>query len=49
VAAIRSDEYPVAARRPRNSLLDNAKVFRTFGVALGHWRDGLAAVSDALH
>jgi dTDP-4-dehydrorhamnose reductase len=49
VVAIRSDEYPVAARRPKNSLLDNAKTLKTFDVALGHWRDGLATIMRAMH
>ena len=44
VTAIRSDEYPAAARRPRNSRLDNARLHATFGVALPEWRDGLAEV-----
>jgi dTDP-4-dehydrorhamnose reductase len=48
VVAIRSDEYPVAAPRPKNSRLDNAKAAATFGVALPDWRDGLAAVLRAL-
>ena len=49
VVAIRSDEYPVAARRPKNSLLDNSKIGATFGVALPDWRQGLAAVLAAIH
>lgn len=44
VVAIASDEYPVAARRPKNSLLDNSKLGATFGIALPDWRDGLATV-----
>jgi dTDP-4-dehydrorhamnose reductase len=49
VLAIRSDEYPVAARRPKNSLLDNSKVGATFGTALPDWRQGMAAVLAAIH
>jgi dTDP-4-dehydrorhamnose reductase len=48
VAAIRSDEYPAAARRPRNSLLDNSKLGAAFDVALPDWRQGLAAVLAAI-
>ena len=48
VVAIRSDEYPAAARRPRNSLLDNSKIGATFDVALPDWRQGLAAVLAAI-
>jgi dTDP-4-dehydrorhamnose reductase len=49
VRAIRSDDYPTATRRPKNSRLDNAKLAATFGVALAGWRDGLAAVLRAVH
>jgi len=49
VLKIRSDEYAAAARRPRNSLLDNAKVGAAFGIALPDWRQGLAAVLAAIH
>ena len=46
---VSSGEYAAAARRPGNSLLDNAKVFKAFGIALGDWRNGLAAVMQAMH
>ena len=49
VLAIGSHEYPVAARRPKNSLLDNSKLGATFGIALPDWRDGLATVMRAMH
>jgi dTDP-4-dehydrorhamnose reductase len=49
IAAIRSDEYPAAARRPKNSLLDNSKIGATFDVELPDWRQGLAAVLAAIH
>ena len=49
VHAIRSDEYPAAARRPKNSLLDNSKFVGAFGFALSDWREGLAAVVRAMH
>lgn len=49
IVPIRTDEFPVAARRPKNSLLDNSKLFITFGVALPDWRQGLAAVLAAIH
>jgi dTDP-4-dehydrorhamnose reductase len=45
---IRSDEYPTAARRPKNSRLSNAKLAATFGLALPDWREGLGAVLRAL-
>jgi dTDP-4-dehydrorhamnose reductase len=49
VLAIRSDEYPAAARRPKNSLLDNGRLRSDFGIALADWREGLAAVLRAVH
>src|SRR6185436_17616937 len=48
LAAIRSDEYPAAAKRPKNSLLDNSKLRATFDVELPDWRQGLAAVLAAI-
>ena len=49
VLAIRSDEYPVAAKRPKNSMLDNTKLGAAFGIALPDWRQGMAAVLAAVH
>ena len=49
LVAIRSDEYPVAARRPKNSLLDNGKIGAAFGIALPDWRQSLAAVLAAIN
>ena len=49
LVAIRSDEYPVAAKRPKNSLLDNSKIRAAFGVAMPDWRQSLAAVLAAIH
>ena len=48
VVAIRSEEYPTAARRPRNSLLDNSRLREAFGVSLAPWEEGLAEVPFAL-
>lgn len=49
VTAIRSGEYPTAAKRPKNSLLDNGKIGAELGIALPGWRQGLAAVLAAIH
>ncbi len=49
LVAIRSDEFPVAARRPKNSLLDNSKIGAAFGVAMPDWRQSLAAILAAIH
>lgn len=52
VVPIASSEYPVAAARPANSLLSNAKLRDTFGFSLGEWSAGLnqclAAPSQAI-
>jgi dTDP-4-dehydrorhamnose reductase len=48
LTAIRSDEYPAAAQRPKNSRLDNSKTAATFNVALADWREGLSAVLRAV-
>jgi len=42
VIPIASDDYPTAARRPRNSRLSNEKLRRDFGVALPSWEASLA-------
>jgi dTDP-4-dehydrorhamnose reductase len=39
---ISSEQYPTPARRPRYSVLANAKLQRAFGVAMPDWKDGLA-------
>ena len=41
-------EYPTAARRPLNSLLDNGKFERTFGFRLGDWETATASVLQEL-
>jgi dTDP-4-dehydrorhamnose reductase len=44
VRAIRSEEYPASVVRPKNSVLDNARLRAAFGVSLPDWREGLRAV-----
>ena len=38
---IRTEEYPTAARRPKNSVLDNGKFIKTFGFAMPPWERAL--------
>ncbi len=38
---IPSHEYPTPAARPKNSVLSNAKLYETFDLAAGEWRDNL--------
>jgi dTDP-4-dehydrorhamnose reductase len=49
IVPIRSDEYPVAARRPLNSVLSNQKFERAFGFRLGSWREALAEALHEIH
>jgi len=49
VRAIRSEEYATRAARPKNSVLDNARLKAAFGVSLAHWRDALPAVMASIH
>lgn len=41
---IPSKDYPSAARRPRNSLLDNSRLQQSFGIVLADWRTQLREV-----
>jgi len=47
LSAISSSEYRTAARRPRNSVLDNGKLARQLGLRLPSWQQGLDAVVGA--
>jgi dTDP-4-dehydrorhamnose reductase len=38
---IASSEYPLPARRPRNSVLSNAKLNTRIGIALPDWSSAL--------
>ncbi len=39
---IATEDYPTPARRPANSRLNCAKLARTYGITLPHWRDGVS-------
>ena len=45
---IKTSEYPTPAKRPAYSVLDNAKLQRTFGIDLGGWREGLVEALSGL-
>jgi dTDP-4-dehydrorhamnose reductase len=47
VVAIRTEDYPAPARRPRNSRLDCSRLRADFGVVLAPWEEGLAEVNAA--
>lgn len=44
VAALSTSEYPTAAKRPRHSVLSNARLQERFGVRLPSWETALDAV-----
>jgi dTDP-4-dehydrorhamnose reductase len=46
VVPIAAADYPVAAQRPKNSVLSNEKFQRTFGLQLPHWEEGLKLALD---
>ena len=48
VTPITSAEYPTPAKRPRNSVLSNARLGARFGVGLASWESALDAVIQAL-
>jgi dTDP-4-dehydrorhamnose reductase len=47
VIAIRTEDYPTAARRPRNSRLDCARLRADFGISLAPWEEQLAEAMAA--
>jgi dTDP-4-dehydrorhamnose reductase len=48
IKAIATSDYPTAARRPRNSLLDTQKLRTTFGLHLPDWHVGLDHILDQI-
>jgi dTDP-4-dehydrorhamnose reductase len=49
ILAIASQEYPVPAKRPSNSVLANDKINQMFGIKLPSWQDSLAACMRELY
>jgi dTDP-4-dehydrorhamnose reductase len=47
IIPISTEQYPTAARRPRNSVLDNSRLRAACGIALAPWEEGLAEVPFA--
>jgi dTDP-4-dehydrorhamnose reductase len=48
IVPILTSQYPLPARRPKNSRLANEKLQQTFGVSLPSWRKSLAAVVEEI-
>ena len=45
--AIPTSDYPVPTVRPPNSLLNNEKIQRVFGLDMPHWEDALKDCMDS--
>jgi len=45
---IRSEAYPLLAKRPHFSVFDKSKMKRVLQMAIPHWRDSLVRASEAL-
>jgi dTDP-4-dehydrorhamnose reductase len=43
VKPIRTEEYPLPAKRPEYSVLDKSKIRNTFGIVIPYWKDSLSA------
>lgn len=41
ILGIKTEEYPTPASRPKFSLLNNQKLYQTFGLQLPHWKNAL--------
>lgn len=48
VYPIRTSEYPTKATRPAFSVMDKAKIKRTFGLTIPYWRESLEVCIDRL-
>ena len=48
VLPIRSEEYPLPAKRPSFSVLDKAKIKETLQIEIPYWKDSLSKASKAL-
>lgn len=46
VNAITSEEYPSAAQRPKNSVMDTSKIRKMLSIELPDWRDGINLFLD---
>ena len=48
VTPIRTDEYPLRAKRPHNSRLELTRLQKVFGVTPPHWQSALATELDSI-
>jgi len=45
---ISTNEYPTPARRPRYSVLSNARLAEDFGIRLPHWQEAFTAMNGQM-
>lgn len=45
---ISTHEYPTLARRPRYSVLSNARLAKDFGIRLPHWQEAFTAMNEQM-
>jgi dTDP-4-dehydrorhamnose reductase len=48
VARLRTEEYPLPARRPRNSRLNLAKLEKVFNLKMPPWQQGVQRMLDEI-
>ena len=44
--SIQTHEFPTKTKRPKNSILNNAKIKQTFNLELNNWQTGLERIID---
>jgi dTDP-4-dehydrorhamnose reductase len=44
--SIQTNEFPTKTKRPKNSILNNAKIKQTFNLELNNWQTGLERIID---
>jgi len=49
ITPISSSEYPTSVKRPKNSLLSNTKLKKTFGISLIDWEQALKLAIEECH
>ena len=48
IKPIKTSDFPTLATRPKNSLLNNQKIMKTFGVKSQEWQDELKLVMSKI-
>jgi dTDP-4-dehydrorhamnose reductase len=48
IVPIKTEEYPLPAKRPQYSVLDTTKLHQTFSIKMPHWEEALRQVQEEL-